>query len=628
MPVSYIRSRTPEFEPCCRLYGFFCFTGKGYRIGNYYELKAIGFQTAPRESLDVGEAGSDVTEEDTHIDETLTEGGTAEEIKLITEKTQLTYEYIDEYFEDGIEDEKDDGIDDGYFVYAEFGADAKLPEGVELSVKEITKESDPEAYEAYYEKALSGLQDKYDENTMLSFARFYDIKFVHNGEEVEPAGDVKVRIEYKKAVEINKETNVDAVHFDKNNDEEPEIIKSEATVEKKGRDDTVKTVEFESAQFSVYGIVGTETLVAQVITESGDTIQVTVEAKDIKDIVRFEGLRVNELSPENDAYWDAYDAVVAAKEKEDEDFDKETFGFFAADIELLDANGESFEPEGTVSVKMELISLPADEDTLISTMEVQHLAEQDGKIDVQTVAKNSAVTKVDDVITAEFSVDSFSTFTLTWTGDGGESEVISDDDAEAVLNIQNNGETYATVNVHYVDVYGHNVRSPLTDTVNGQTPVSIDGLLNAEIEGYEYKGAHYGSDSGDEITTVAVDRGNGSPVQNYVAQGTTGNSGRPENWTPDTNTEYWGDINGTKDDEDYLDVTLKKNNDWKADVYISCGLLTVHNGKVEIKETGHDYTVTEPGIFSYYWDLISDVYRPMVIGYEDDVTGTIKHEAN
>ena len=192
--------------------------------------------------------------------ETPAESEAAEEIKLITEETQLIYEYVDEYYADGIEDENDDGIDDGYFVYAEFGADAKLPEGVELKAEEITKESDPEAYEGYYEKALSGLQDKYDEKTALSFARFYDIKFVYNGTEIEPSGDVKVRIEYKKAVEIEKETTVDAVHFDKNKDEEPEVIdsevnKSEVEMEKEDRDDTVKTVEFESDQFSVYGIV-------------------------------------------------------------------------------------------------------------------------------------------------------------------------------------------------------------------------------------------------------------------------------------------------------------------------------------------------------------------------------------
>ena len=181
---------------------------------------------------------------------------TVEEVQLITEKTQLSYRYIDENFET----DPDDNVDDGYTVYAVFDADAKLPVGVELRVKEITKESDPEAYKAYYEKTLSEMQDKYDENTDLSFARFYDISFVYNGEEIEPSGYVKVRIEYNKPVEVKTDENVDTVHFDKNNDEKPEVIDSEVETEKNGEDDTLKTVEFESGSFSVYGIIGSYTV--------------------------------------------------------------------------------------------------------------------------------------------------------------------------------------------------------------------------------------------------------------------------------------------------------------------------------------------------------------------------------
>ena len=50
-------------------------------------------------------------------------GKDAEEVKLIVEETQLTYE------------------GDDYVVYADFGESAKLPEGVQLKVKEITKET-------------------------------------------------------------------------------------------------------------------------------------------------------------------------------------------------------------------------------------------------------------------------------------------------------------------------------------------------------------------------------------------------------------------------------------------------------------------------------------------------------
>ena len=69
-----------------------------------------------------------------------------------------------------------------------------------------------------------------------------------------------------------------------------------------------------------------------------------------------------------------------------------------------------------------------------------------------------------------------------------------------------------------------------------------------------------------------------------------------------------------RDSEDYLDVTVNSEHGWqKDDVYISCGQIVVKDGNADIKEVGHDYKVVEPEQFSYYWDLISDVYHPMVI---------------
>lgn len=77
------------------------------------------------------------------------------------------------------------------------------------------------------------------------------------------------------------------------------------------------------------------------------------------------------------------------------------------------------------------------------------------------------------------------------------------------------------------------------------------------------------------------------------------------------------DLTVTKDGEDYLVVTVGAANSWKKDdVFVSCGLMTVKDGVVDIKEAGHDYTVIEPAGFSYYWDLLADVYHPMVINGE------------
>ena len=188
----------------------------------------------------------------------------AGEIELITEKTQLVYEYVDEEYEKNKDkksgedsEERTDDVDDGYFVYAEIDASAKLPAGVELQVREITEESDPEMYATYREKALAEMQDKYDDNTGIRFAKFYDIGFIYDGKRIEPSGDVKVRIEYKKEIEVEKDVKVDALHFDKENDERPEVIESEVNPDNKEKDgknedeesEPMKAVEFTSNRF-------------------------------------------------------------------------------------------------------------------------------------------------------------------------------------------------------------------------------------------------------------------------------------------------------------------------------------------------------------------------------------------
>ena len=72
----------------------------------------------------------------------------------------------------------------------------------------------------------------------------------------------------------------------------------------------------------------------------------------------------------------------------------------------------------------------------------------------------------------------------------------------------------------------------------------------------------------------------------------------------------------TKDGTAYLDdVALSDANSWISDEqYISTGFITkTSDGRYNVRETGHEYTVTEPASFSYYWDLTADTYRPMVI---------------
>lgn len=93
-------------------------------------------------------------------------------------------------------------------------------------------------------------------------------------------------------------------------------------------------------------------------------------------------------------------------------------GFVAVDVSFT-VDGAEIEPDGEVSVSMQVSSGLLPEEADADTLQVQHLDESSGAVDVQTVADTAAVSEgtieqTDAAVTAEFAVDSFSTFTITW----------------------------------------------------------------------------------------------------------------------------------------------------------------------------------------------------------------------
>ena len=70
-----------------------------------------------------------------------------------------------------------------------YTAEAKIPEGAQLIVREITPE-DP-AYADY----VGGAQDAIAGDQVISYAKFFDITIVSaEGEKIEPAAAVQVNI--------------------------------------------------------------------------------------------------------------------------------------------------------------------------------------------------------------------------------------------------------------------------------------------------------------------------------------------------------------------------------------------------------------------------------------------------
>lgn len=289
---------------------------------------------------------------------TAPESETAADIELITEDTKLVFEGKD------------------YYVYAEFGAPAGLPVGVVLDVREITEEKYPEEYEEYYKQALTKMQDEYDENTKLSFARFYDIAFKYEGKEIEPAGEVKVRIEYKKALEIPKETTVDAIHFedvgdreDKKEDEkDAKVLESEIeTKETKAEENEIEAIEFKSEQFSVYGVVGTETITTTILTADGSTYEITVTFDPEAGVGSDASLQVRELTQEDGEY----DSLVEQTASMIDSARSDLSYIKLLDIGIVDENGQKIVPGSPVDVQIKLL----DREELGENTKIVHFAE-------------------------------------------------------------------------------------------------------------------------------------------------------------------------------------------------------------------------------------------------------------
>ena len=326
----------------------------------------------------------------------------APEIELITEETQLTFET------------------DDYIVYADFGEAARLPVGVELRVREITKESDPEAYQAYYELALSQMQDKYDEYSTLSFARFYDVTFVYEEAEIEPSGDVKVRIEYKNVINVASDTTVDAIHFDKEDEENAEVIDSEVETEsveqkrskkasegKTEPETVVKAVEFESDRFSVYGIVGTQTIITQYITAEGETYVITVTYGPDAEIPDDTVLDVKEISEESESFAQ-YSADAAATIYENEKYALPYVRFF--DISIRNGE-EEIEPAAPVQVKIRLMDGSMEETANGAQFSAVHFTE-DGTEAIEVDNIQDAGGSAEAI---SFEADSFSVYGIAFT---------------------------------------------------------------------------------------------------------------------------------------------------------------------------------------------------------------------
>lgn len=188
-------------------------------------------------------------------------------------------------------------------------------------------------------------------------------------------------------------------------------------------------------------------------------------------------LVVKKLANQDQAYQDAESTLKDSQVTYDD--------FLALDVGF-EVNGKEVEPEaGSVQVQFELGAglLPETADT--STLAVQHLT--DGK--AETVADVGAVTAGDvtvknQVVKADFEVNSFSTFTITW-GSGK--------------------NTYFKATVYYVDEKGNEIDTGKEANVSatGNQTLDIKKEYGHDISGYTYSTVRYQNPTtGKEIAQI------------------------------------------------------------------------------------------------------------------------------
>ncbi len=279
-----------------------------------------------------------------------------------------------------VQDGYDEDEETDYSVTATFYEDAGLPADARLQVTEI--ERDTEEYEKYCERALDAVSREGSDEVLLRYARFFDITFLVDGEEVEPTGPVSIAIEYEDETELKKtedEEVLNVVHFDREDIEEPQLMDI-ATEEE---NDQVTSISFESYAFSVYGVVTTCTAVSNYSVD-GKTYQFSMPEGGslcFSDLVEVLGAAEGREPEENAAEADENDtAPLTLEDVEVSDTTKK----FVADVETME-----FSSPGLLDVSR------ADTDTSVGqikedrTLECQYNAElaedQIEKVNAQAV---------------------------------------------------------------------------------------------------------------------------------------------------------------------------------------------------------------------------------------------------
>ena len=310
-----------------------------------------------------------------------------------------------------------------YTVTVSYTEEAQIPDNAELAVREIEKDSDE--YASYLEQAKGAV----DETKSVNEARFFDITILADGQKVEPQAPVNVQITFA-GIEQTNTDDTQLLHYKDDKDvevvDQAEFSKSEDSEKEKK---AVDTVQFEADGFSVYGIVGTETITTQYISASGDIYEITVTYDSAANIPEGAELNVSEVSRQTvNENGERYSDIAKGLLKVDAEKSEAVILF---DISIV-KNGQKIQPAAPVSVDIKLTNAVIDE-----TAGVVHFGETKTEVLDAAAAENSAT----------FETDSFSIFALK--------EIIDNEDGTYDLMLSVTGTsssvtTYTDINVIFI----------------------------------------------------------------------------------------------------------------------------------------------------------------------------------
>ncbi len=352
----------------------------------------------------------------------------------------------------------------GCRISLSYGPDAEIPAGTELKAQEIP--ADTPEYEEYAGQAAGRISEEQEigehKKARVSYARFFDIRLIHEGNEIEPAAPVEVRIEIPDPVEED----LQAVHFSEEKvevleaevntspegmplEEDSIVLQTEAADEKKGiaeeaaADGTnaeeivaenaagtdsqapAAAVSFTADSFSVYGLVSI-VIEKYVLASDGRTYKITVTYGPEAEIPADAELQVYEIEEDSEEYTDQMDQTMRALSNgEDGPAAISKARFF--DIDIVSC-GEIVEPKAPVKVAVEYTEpVPAEEDAIFKV--VHFHGEEPEIID----------TDLEDGTSFEFETASFSTFAFAqadYVGPmDGQSFAIVGNDTSALLSL-------------------------------------------------------------------------------------------------------------------------------------------------------------------------------------------------